>query len=210
MLGTLLPVTGPFGSKTVSPPPCPTLMLLRWGPIGALCYEFPALPLEIQYDKLALKTAISLCRFICCAYDSGPANVSSFLSLRRSKGRNSRKIKTLICLLSGRRPKHRLSPVQQVRAPVVGTVSAIRADALVTSRRNIRLWRIVQTSHSHVANLRVLEFRFALRTDENPFGHCHPRCGDSQKAGEHPALYGTVPTKSRKDNRVFPVIADAG
>jgi hypothetical protein len=119
--------------------------------------EILCTPLTIQWDKHDLKTAINLCRFICCAYDSGPSNASSFLSLRRNKGRSSRNIKTLICLLPGRRPKHRLSPIQQVSTQVLGAVSAIWADAFVTSRWNARFWRVVETSHSHIANLRVLE-----------------------------------------------------
>jgi hypothetical protein len=34
------------------------------------------------------------------------------------------------------------------------------------------------------------------------------RVGDSQQAGEHPVMCGTVPTIIQKDNRVFQVLAD--
>ena len=50
---------------------------------------------------------------------------------------------------------------------------------------NLGFRGIVQTGHSDVANLRMLEGCLTLPANKNPCGHVAPRPGDSQKAGEH-------------------------
>ena len=64
-----------------------------------------------------------------------------------------------------------LSAVQQVGSQVESAVTAIWADAFVTSLRDDRFRGIVQTGHSDVANLRMLEGCLTLPADKNPCGH---------------------------------------
>jgi hypothetical protein len=59
----------------------------------------------------------------------------------------------------------------------------------------------------HVANLRMLKFRPALRANENPCGHLSPPRGDSQKAGGHLEDCTNLPTGNQKHNQVLSVSA---
>ena len=100
-----------------------------------------------------------------------------------------------------------LSPIHQICSLVDCAVSAIWADTFVTSRRNLRFRRQRQACHSHVANLRMLKFRPALRANENPCGHLSPPRGDSQKAGGHLEDCTKLPTGNEKHNQVLSVRA---
>jgi hypothetical protein len=101
----------------------------------------------------------------------------------------------------------RLSPITQICSLVDCAVPAIWADAFVTSRRNLRFRRQRQACHSHVANLRMLKFRLALRANENPCRHLAPPRGDSQKAGGHLEDCTNLPTGNQKHNQVLSVSA---
>jgi hypothetical protein len=99
-----------------------------------------------------------------------------------------------------------LSAVQQVGSQVEGAVPTIWADAFVTRLRDHRFRGVVQTGHSYVADLRMLEGCLALPTNKNPCGHLSPQPGDSQKAGEHRCpLAQACQGQSLRRNRVFDV-----
>ena len=103
-----------------------------------------------------------------------------------------------------------LSAVQQVGSQIESAVSAIWADAFVTSLRDNRFRGIVQTGHSDVANLRMLEGCLTLPANKNPCGHLSPQSGDSQKAGEHLCNCVSVPrtvAKAQSGVRCRPVYA---
>ena len=63
------------------------------------------------------------------------------------------------------------SPVQQVSSQVESAVPAIWADAFVTSLRDHRFRGLVQTGHSDVTNLSMLEGCLTLPANKNPCGH---------------------------------------
>jgi hypothetical protein len=65
----------------------------------------------------------------------------------------------------------RLRPIQQVGSQVETAVPAIWADGFVTSLRDHRFRGIVQTGHSYVADLRMLEGCLTLPANKNPCGH---------------------------------------
>jgi hypothetical protein len=79
-----------------------------------------------------------------------------------------------------------LGAVQQISAPINGTASAARAYARMSVECEIRFVRKHQERHSHIANLGVFEFDFALRALENPLRHRNRfRAGKARQSSFH-------------------------